>query len=121
MRVLGKHLFVLVILLGSIFISCKKEDGPVSETEHIENELRAVVEDNNIERVVPIKGPDSFTNSISASAGDKFDFSNGFLKVNGFAYDSYNLELLKNYKVALVTVVYSSRSRSEKALLVYFD
>jgi len=121
MRIIGIYICFVIIVSNCFFMSCKKKEI-FTETERLENELRSVIKEKKILRVVPIKGDDSFTNSISALAGDKFEFSDGFLRVNGFPYDAYNLQALKSYKVALVTIVYnSSQSRSEEALLVYFN
>ena len=116
---LGKVLILLCIL----FISCSKEVNAPASAEIISAELQKVIREQNISRVIPWDYNTPFPNALYEEAGKNFTFSKGFIYLNSFGYDAYNLDKVKTYKTVNVSImnVNGTVVSTDKALIIFFD
>lgn len=114
---------IVVLLLCITCISCAKEVNNPTRSEEIANELQQIIGENAIKRVIPWDYNAPFPNAFYESAGTSFSFSKGFIRINTFGYDAYNLDKLKTYKIVKVSVMNDNGNivSNEKALILYFN
>lgn len=115
MKFLVRILFISTFFLTSI--SCKKTaDTPLTSAEKTAVELQKVISENNITRVYPVNAADVFPNFFPANTGTKWDFSNGFIKINYGNLDSYNLNYLLRFSILPIRL---DNNASATALILY--
>lgn len=105
------------MLLSSI--GCSKSVEPaLTNGEKNAIELQRIIKENNIARVYPVNAADIFPNFFPSNTGTKWDFSNGFIKINYGNSDSYNLNYLLRFAILPIRL---DNNTSATALILYLQ
>ena len=107
--------FMLVICLPS----CTKEKISLTTADQITIQLQKVIKDNGIKRVIAWDDKGGFP-TVSPTLGVSWTFSNGFITIIGYGYDSKftrNLLYLDSYDVSKVLV---TDGTNPVALILHF-
>ncbi|OQP39760.1 hypothetical protein A4H97_16170 [Niastella yeongjuensis] len=109
----------VLCLLALSFAGCKKEEISPTHAVQTENELKALIEKNRVQRIYPLPLKAGFPNQFPASQGTAWSFSNGFIYMhyNG-SIPAYNLDYLVYYAIQSVAI---DNGTSEPSLILYMD
>jgi hypothetical protein len=116
-----KRICVLILLFSvCLQYSCKKETIKYATTgDQITKQLQKVITDNGITRIIAWDDKGGFP-TVSPTLGVGWTFSNGFITINGYGYDSRftrNLLYLDSYDVSKVLV---TDGTNPLALILHF-
>ena len=110
---------LFLVLSMSLLTGCTKEEISPTPGEVAANEIKAVIEKNNIKRVYPLKYNEQIPNQFPVDYGTQWSFSNGFIHINYVTLiQDYNLNYLVGYGIHNVQL---SNGNSDKALLLFIE
>lgn len=94
-------LFTCICLFS--FTGCKKDDESPAELSIAQ--LKTVISDNGIKRVIPVKDGESGTMEIYGEYGKTYHFGNGVFSISNSGIEtSYELSLLSSYRIGELMV-----------------
>lgn len=114
-------IFIILLSISCFQYSCKKETIVYATTaDQVILQLQKVIKDNGITKIIAWDDRGGFPSTISPTLGVFWTFSNGFITIEGYGFDSKftrSLSYLDYYDIVNVLV---TDGTNPQALIIHF-